>query len=68
MTPDKRNKTKGAKKVYIGVKVPADHANQLKAMARTMDVTVSYLFRRMVRESIAGAKHELGKNPFERRN
>jgi hypothetical protein len=61
MTPDKRNKTKGVKKAYIGVKVPAEHASQLKAMARAMDVTVSQLFRRMVRESI---KRELGAEPI----
>ena len=64
MTPDKRNKTKGVKRVYIGVKVPAEHAAVLKTMAQRMDVTVSHLFRRMVRESIAGAKHLLAEKSF----
>ena len=64
MTPRKANKNKAVGKVYIGVKVPAEHAAVLKTMAQRMDVTVSQLFRRMVRESIAGAKHLLAEKPF----
>ena len=64
MKAGKQSKTKGTDRIYIGVKLPAEHAKELRAVALRMDMTVSQLFRRMVRESIAGAKHLLAEKPF----
>ena len=49
-------KTKAAAKKYIGAKVPAEHAEALARLAKEQDVTVSQLFRKIVRQ-LVGAEN-----------
>jgi hypothetical protein len=49
----KRTKKKTA---FIGVKVPVEHAQQLKTWAKSLDLTVSHLLRRIVRERFSEAE------------
>ena len=50
------------RKVFIGVNVQKDQAEQLRDTAKRLDLTVSQLFRRFVRDGIESVKREKAGN------
>ena len=46
------------RKVFIGVSVQKDQAEQLKDTAKRLDLSVSQLFRRFVKDGIESVKRE----------
>jgi hypothetical protein len=53
MAKAKTKKTTGTKTVFIGVRVPIEHAERLKEHAKEMDTSLSWIMRGIIRDLCA---------------